>query len=278
MSRELRCGRFMLPLDRPLVMGVINVTPDSFSDGGRHAAPDQAISHARALAAEGADLLDIGAESTRPRAEPVPLSEELDRLLPVLEGVRNLDIPISVDTYKPATMRAALAAGASMINDITALQAEGALEAMRDSNCGICLMHMQGTPQTMQLDPRYGDVVAEVSHFLAQRVAACERAGIARERLVLDPGFGFGKTKEHNLTLLRNLSALRSLGLPLLAGLSRKSSLGKIAGKMVLERVGASVAAALLAVERGATIVRVHDVGDTRDALLIFNAVQGAVS
>ena len=222
---------------------------------------------------QGADLLDIGGESTRPGAQPLPLEEELRRVLPVVEALSDLGVPVSIDTCKPATMRAALAAGASMINDVNALQAPGALDVVRNSDCGVCLMHMQGNPQTMQVAPEYRDVAAEVREFLARRVAACEAAGIARDRLVVDPGFGFGKKTAHNLELLRHLDVIAGLGLPVLVGLSRKSTLGKITGKPVTQRASESIAAALLAVQRGASIVRVHDVDETRDALLVLAAI-----
>lgn len=269
---QLRCGRFSLSLERPLIMGVVNVTPDSFSDGGRYLAPERAIAHARQLVTEGAELLDIGAESTRPGAGSVTAEEEWARLAPVLEGVVSLGVPISVDTSKPEVMRRAVAAGAAMINDVMALRTQGALEAAAASDAAVCLMHMQGEPRTMQQDPHYGDVVREVVDFLRERVEACEKAGIGRERIVLDPGFGFGKTLEHNLTLLRRLDRVAGLGLPVLAGLSRKSTLGKITGRGENERVFASVAAALLAVQKGAKIVRVHDVAATKDALAVWNA------
>lgn len=271
--RTLRCGQYALPLGRPLIMGVVNVTPDSFSDGGRFLASDEAVAHGRRLAEQGADILDIGGESTRPGAQPVPLAQELDRVLPVLAGLRELPVPLSVDTYKPEVMRAALAAGASMINDINALQADGALQAVRDSDCAVCLMHKLGDPQTMQESPHYEDVVREVREFLAQRVAACEAAGIARDRIVVDPGFGFGKRSAHNLALLRNLDALVELDVPVLAGLSRKSTLGRITNQPVAQRTIASVTAALLAVQQGVAIVRVHDVAETRDALLILGVL-----
>ncbi len=270
----LRCSRFTIALTRPLIMGVVNVTPDSFSDGGRFLGADAAIAHGNELAQQGADILDIGGESTRPGALPVPVAQELERVLPVFEGLRGLDLPLSVDTYKPAVMRAALAAGASMINDINALQSDGALEAIAASDCAVCLMHKQGDPQTMQQDPRYDDVVGEVREFLARRVAACEAAGVSRNRIVVDPGFGFGKRSVHNLALLRNLRELADLGLPVLVGLSRKSTLGKITNQPVEHRTIASVTAALLAVQRGAAIVRVHDVAQTRDALRILGAVE----
>lgn len=269
---HLRCGRFSLSLEHPLIMGVVNVTPDSFSDGGRYLAPERAIAHARQLVTEGAELLDIGAESTRPGASFVTVEEEWARLAPVLEGVVPLGIPVSVDTSKPEVMTRAIAAGAAMINDVMALRTQGALEAVAASDAAICLMHMQGEPRTMQQDPHYEDVVQEVADFLRERVEACEKAGIGRERIVVDPGFGFGKTLEHNLTLLRCLDRVAGLGLPLLAGLSRKSTLGKITGRGEDERVFASVAAALLAVQKGAKIVRAHDVAATKDVLAVWNA------
>jgi dihydropteroate synthase len=269
----LRCGRFLLQLDKPLIMGVVNVTPDSFSDGGRFLDPGRAIEHGRRLAEEGAHILDIGGESTRPGARPVSAEEELGRVLPVLRGLRDLGVPVSVDTLKPHVMRAVLGEGADMINDVAALRAPGALEAVRGSTCGLCLMHMQGEPRTMQVAPHYADVVAEVKAFLAERVRACQAAGVARERLVVDPGFGFGKSARHNLALLRALHEFADLGVPVLAGLSRKTTLGKITGRAVEERLAASVAAAVLAAERGAAIVRVHDVAATRDALLVLRAV-----
>jgi len=273
-NRKLRCGRFALALDRPLVMGVVNVTPDSFYDGGRHAEAAAAIAHARQLAAEGADLLDIGGESSRPGAAPVAAAEELARILPVLEGVADLAVPVSVDTVKPEVMRAVLARGAAMINDVTALAAPGALELVAASDAAVCLMHMQGSPRTMQADPTYADVTAEVRDFLAGRAAACTKAGVARDRIVVDPGFGFGKTVEHNLTLLARLGDIAALGFPVLAGWSRKSSLGRITGRAAEERLAGSVAAALIAVQRGARIVRVHDVAATRDALAVLAAVE----
>jgi dihydropteroate synthase len=256
-------------------MGVINVTPDSFSDGGRFIDPKAAVDHANALIAEGADILDIGAESSRPGARGVPAEEELSRLIPVLEGLSDCAVPISVDTTKPDVMRAAIAAGASMINDIGALRASGALEAVAASGAGVCLMHMQGEPRTMQHEPRYQDVVAEVGAFLAGRVAEAEAAGIARERIAVDPGFGFGKTVAHNFELLRNLERIAAQGLPVLAGWSRKSTLGAITGRGAEDRLAASLAAALLAVQHGAKILRVHDVAATRDALAVLAALEG---
>jgi dihydropteroate synthase len=256
-------------------MGIVNVTPDSFYDGGRHASAAAAIAHARRLAEEGADLLDVGGESSRPGSEAVSLDEELARVLPVLEGLRDLDVPVSIDTTKPAVMRAAIAAGAAMINDITALAAPGAIEVVAASDVAVCLMHMRGEPKTMQAEPVYADVVAEVREFLGARLAACVAAGIPRDRVAIDPGFGFGKTVEHNLALLRHLDAIAALGLPVLAGWSRKSSLGRITGRAPEERLAGSLAAALIAAQHGAKIVRVHDVAATRDVLAVLAAVQG---
>ena len=255
-------------------MGVVNITPDSFSDGGRFLAPAAAIEQARKLVGEGAAIIDIGAESTRPGAQPVSEDEELGRLLPVLRALCSLPVPISVDTRRPAVMRAVLAEGASMINDIEALAAPGALEAVAQSGCAVCLMHKKGDPATMQVDPHYDDVVREVAEFLAGRVSAAQAAGIAVDRIVVDPGFGFGKTVAHNLALLRSLRCLAALGPPVLAGLSRKSTLGRLTGRPAGDRMVASVSAALLAAQRGATILRVHDVGETRDALAVWRAVE----
>lgn len=269
----LHCGQFRLDLSRPLVMGIVNVTPDSFSDGGQHLQREAALAHARQLIAEGADIIDIGGESTRPGAQPVGLQEELDRVLPIIEGLRGAPVPVSIDTCKPQVMQAAIAAGVQMVNDINALQDAAAMQAVAASDVAVCLMHKQGDPQTMQRQPHYEDVVAEVEEFLRGRIAAAEAAGIGRERIVIDPGFCFGKTLEHNLDLLRQLDRLRELGAPLLAGLSRKSMLGALTGQDVEHRVSASVAAALIAVQRGAAIVRVHDVRETVDALKIWNAV-----
>jgi dihydropteroate synthase len=256
-------------------MGVVNVTPDSFSDGGRFLEPEAAIAHARALIDEGADLLDVGAESSRPGSKGIPAEEELARLMPVLEGLKDSPVPVSVDTVKPEVMKAALAAGASMINDIGALRAPGAVEAVAASDAAVCLMHMQGDPHSMQEKPSYRDVVAEVTAFLEERVAAAQAAGVARERIAVDPGFGFGKTVAHNFELLRNLGRIAALGLPVVAGWSRKSTLGALTGRPAGNRLAASLAAALLAVERGARIVRVHDVAATRDALAVLAAFDG---
>jgi len=269
----IHCGSFRLDLSRPLVMGIVNVTPDSFSDGGRHLLRDSAIAHAQQLIAEGADILDIGGESTRPGAQTVSVQQELERVLPVIEGLRGVAVPLSIDTCKAEVMRAALAAGVHMVNDIDALQRPDALAAVVASDAAVCLMHKQGQPQSMQLEPHYRDVLLEVMDFLRARIAAVEAAGVAHDRIVVDPGFGFGKSLAHNLTLLRNFDKFSELGVPLLAGLSRKSMLGALTGQGVDQRVSASVAAALIAVQRGAGIVRVHDVRATCDALKIWNAV-----
>jgi dihydropteroate synthase len=251
-------------------MGVVNVTPDSFSDGGRFFDPEAAVAHARRLAEEGADIIDIGGESTRPGAQPVSERQEIDRILPVLERIS--DLCVSVDTRRPAVMKAAAAAGASMINDIQALGEPYALEAAATTGCAVCLMHMKGEPATMQREPRYDDVVAEVHAFLKEAVRRASFAGIGGDRLVVDPGFGFGKTAKHNLVLLRNLSRLSDLGVPLLAGLSRKSTVGTLTGRPVHERLAGSLAMALLALHGGAKILRVHDVKETRDVIAVWQA------
>jgi len=272
----LRCGRYVLPLARALVMGVVNITPDSFSDGGEFFGTELAVAHARTLVAEGADLIDIGGESTRPGALPVSVDEELNRVMPVLEALAPLGVPVSVDTSKPEIMRAALASGADMINDIAGFRTPGALEAAAPSDAALCIMHMQGEPRTMQAAPHYDDVVTEVHAFLHARALAARELGVADDRIVIDPGFGFGKSFEHNLQLLHDLRKLAELGWPVLVGLSRKSMLGKITGRQSHERVHASVAAALLAVVNGARIVRVHDVRATRDALAVLEALRSA--
>ncbi|HFA59062.1 MAG TPA: dihydropteroate synthase [Rhodospirillales bacterium] len=268
------CNGRQLDLRRPRVMGILNVTPDSFSDGGRFLRREDAVRQALAMEAAGAALVDVGGESTRPGAPEVGLDEELARVIPVIEALQEvLEVPISVDTSKPEVMREAVAAGAGMINDVNALRAEGAIEAAAELGVPVCLMHMQGTPRTMQRSPAYDDVVAEVKAFFEARMAACEAAGIPRERLLLDPGFGFGKTLEHNLALLRHLDAFTALDRPLLVGISRKSMLGAITGRETDERLAAGLAAAVLAVERGARLVRVHDVAATVDALKVTMAV-----
>jgi dihydropteroate synthase len=259
---------------RPLVCGVLNVTPDSFSDGGRFDSLDRAVEHGCALAAEGADLIDIGGESTRPGSRPPTLAEELDRVVPVVEAlVRQVPVPLSVDTSRPEVMGAAVAAGASMVNDVRALRSPGALEAAAELGVPVCLMHMQRSPETMQEDPRYRDVVVEVRTFLAQRMRACLDAGIRQEHLVVDPGFGFGKTLTHNVALLASLDAFTGLGVPVMVGLSRKSVLGQLTGRTVGDRLPGSLAAALVAVQRGASVLRVHDVAATRDVLAVLDAV-----
>ena len=269
----LSCGPFQLSLSRPLVMGIVNVTPDSFSDGGLHGSRDAAIAHAHRLIAEGADIIDIGGESTRPGAASVSVRQELDRVIPIIEGLRGIAVPISIDTFKPEVMHAAISAGCSMVNDVNALQDEAAMQVVAESRVAVCLMHKQGEPQTMQVKPKYKNVMEDVSDFLRERIEAAEAAGIDFERLVIDPGFGFGKTVAHNFSMLANLSAFSELGVPVLAGLSRKSMLGAVTGREVDQRLSASVAAALIAVQRGAAIVRVHDVKATVDALKIWNAV-----
>lgn len=275
-SPQLDCAGRILRLDRARVMGIVNVTPDSFSDGGAHDSTDAAVAYGLKLVEEGADLLDIGGESTRPGAAPVPIEEELQRVLPVIEQLAaRTQVPISIDTFKPEVMRAAVAAGAGMINDIYGLRQEGALEAAAAAGVPVVLMHMQGEPGNMQGEPQYDDVVADVHGFLVQRLFAAEMAGIAKKHLVIDLGFGFGKTTAHNMTLLARSERFLELGVPMLAGLSRKRSLGELTGRAVpAERVASSVAAHLIAVQRGARIVRVHDVAATVDALKIWQAVE----
>ncbi len=272
---QIDCAGRILKLDRPQVMGIVNVTPDSFSDGGEHDTLEAAVAHALKLVEEGADLLDIGGESTRPGAMEVPLETELGRVIPVIERlVRETSLPISIDTSKPEVMRAAAAAGAGMINDVYALRREGALEAAAALGVPVVLMHMQGEPRGMQDAPGYDDVVSEVHRFLAERLFAAEMAGIAKKNLVVDPGFGFGKNTQHNLALLAQLERFSELGVPLLAGLSRKRSIGELTGReQAHDRVYGSVAAHLIAAQRGAAILRVHDVAATVDALKVWNAV-----
>jgi dihydropteroate synthase len=266
--------RFRIDLTRPQVMGIVNVTPDSFSDGGAHASTATAVAHCEQLLAEGADLLDIGGESTRPGSQPVPLAEELARVLPVLDAALTLGCPVSIDTNKAEVMGAVLARGADIVNDVNALQAPGALDAVAaHASCGVCLMHMRGTPATMQQQPQYGDVVDEVAAFLRERAEALAARGVAPDRIVLDPGIGFGKSAEHNIELLRRQRELLALGRPLLVGWSRKSTLGTITGRGTSQqRLVVSVAAALAAVQSGARIVRVHDVAATVDALKVWQA------
>lgn len=275
LTPQLDCAGRILKLHRPQVMGIVNVTPDSFSDGGAHDTTDLAVAHALKLVEEGADLLDIGGESTRPGADEVSLEEELQRVIPVIEQLaRQTSLPISIDTSKPEVMRAAVAAGAGMINDVYALRREGALEAAAELGVPVVLMHMLGEPRSMQQSPEYDDVVGEVHRFLTERLFAAEMSGIARKNLLIDPGFGFGKNTAHNLTLLSQLQRFVELGVPVLAGLSRKRTIGELTGREVAkDRVAGSVAAHLIAAQRGAMILRVHDVAATVDALKVWNAV-----
>ncbi|WP_317200983.1 dihydropteroate synthase [Janthinobacterium sp.] len=277
MRQYLQFGRFGFNLPGPggkaLVMGILNVTPDSFSDGGRFESLEFALSRAEAMVAEGVDIIDIGGESSRPGAPALSLGEELQRVMPVLYALRDCGKPLSVDTYKPEVMREAILAGADMINDINGFRAPGALEAVRDSDCALCVMHMQSAPATMQQRPDYADVVAEVTAFLRERVEAMTAAGIERERLCIDPGYGFGKTVEHNFALLKASGRIRAeLGLPMLAGLSRKSMLGAVTGRVVEQRLAGSIAGALAAAAHGADVLRVHDVAETVDALKVWQA------
>lgn len=274
---SLDCGGRPLDLTSPVVMGVLNVTPDSFSDGGDFLSPDSALSRARELVAEGAAIIDIGGESTRPGAADVSVDDELARVMPVIEALAGeLSVPISVDTTKPEVIRAAAAAGAGLINDVMALQRPGALDAAVETGLPVCLMHMRGTPRNMQLDPQYDDVVEDVLGFLHERVATCTQAGIPAERIVIDPGFGFGKSMTHNATLLARLDAFNALDLPILIGLSRKSFIGQIVDRPPKERVAGSLAAAVLAAQAGARIVRTHDVAATVDALAVVDYVRRA--
>ena len=270
----LRCSDFSLSLDDPLIMGIINVTPDSFSDGGAFLSVSNAIEHGLRLIEEGAHILDVGGESTRPGAMPVDESEELRRVIPVIEGLKDAGVPLSIDTQKTIVMREAITAGASMVNDVNALLVEGAIEAVASTDVAICLMHKQGNPKNMQENPVYGDVVKEVGAFLRERVQAVESAGVARQRIVIDPGFGFGKTVEQNLQLLNRLPELAMEGIPLLVGLSRKSMLGQLTGQDVGERLPASLTVNVIAAQKGAKILRVHDVQATRDALRVLKAVK----
>lgn len=277
MRSTFQFGRFNFPLQgeavRARVMGILNVTPDSFSDGGQHQSLEFAISHAEQMIAEGVDIIDVGGESSRPGAPPLPLEDELRRVMPVLYALRDQGPAISVDTYKPQVMREAIIAGVDMINDINGFRAPGAIEAVRDSDCAMCIMHMQSDPQHMQLAPAYGDVVAEVIAFLRERISALSAAGIDPRRLCVDPGFGFGKTVAHNYALLRaTRQIIAELGTPLLAGLSRKLMVGAVTGKPVEQRMAGSVGGALAAVAHGASIVRVHDVAETVDALKVWQA------
>ena len=278
MQQYFQCGRYRFALvgeaARPLVMGILNVTPDSFSDGGKFQSLEPALSRAEQMIAEGVDIIDIGGESSRPGAQAVPLQEELDRVMPVVYALRDCGKPISVDTCKPEVMREAIAAGVDMINDINGFRAYGALSAVKDGDCALCIMHMQNDPRSMQLAPQYAEVLDEVIAYLRDRVVALQDAGIERSRLCVDPGFGFGKTMEHNLRLLKNIGRIQTgLDLPLLAGLSRKSMIGTITGKLPEDRLAGSVAAALAAVAHGAHVVRVHDVAETVDALKVWHSL-----
>ena len=277
MPTTWRCGRFLFDFSkrqRPIVMGILNATPDSFSDGGKFRTPKDAIAQAEFMIKNGVDLIDIGGESTRPGAEPVSLQEELDRVMPVIESLRDCGVPLSIDTYKAQTMRQALSAGVDCVNDIWALRQEGSIEAVLESSqCGIVLMHMQRDPLTMQFNPKYCDVVAEVMQFLQERASLLLSKGVDQSRIAIDPGFGFGKSLEHNLKMLNKFASFSSLGYPVLAGISRKSMIGKVTGKDTNERVASSIAAAIMAADRGARIVRVHDVPETVDALKLWEAV-----
>jgi len=277
MPTTWRCGRFLFDFTerkRPIVMGILNATPDSFSDGGKFRTPKDAIAQAENMIANGVDLIDIGGESTRPGAQPVELQEELDRVLPVIEALKDCGIPLSIDTYKAETMRQALRAGADCVNDIWALRQDGSIDAVLESNdCGVVLMHMQRDPLTMQFNPDYQNVIAEVKQFLEERTELLIAKGINSKRIAIDPGFGFGKSLEHNLNMLTNFADFSSLGFPVLAGISRKSMLGKITGKDTDGRLAASIAAAVMAADRGAMIVRVHDVTETVDALKLWEAI-----
>jgi dihydropteroate synthase len=276
-EHKLHCGRFTLEvgaLARPLVMGVLNLTPDSFSDGGAFVELPAALAQAQAMVSDGVDIIDIGAESTRPGAPAISHEQEWARLAPVLEALVKWQVPISVDTYKTMTMRKAIETGCDMINCVAGFRAPGALEVVANSAVALCVMHMQGEPQTMQREPHYGDVVTEVHNFLQARVQALQAAGVALNRIVVDPGYGFGKTAEHNLSLLKQQSALLALGLPVLAGLSRKSTFGLIVKRPANQRLAASLASALFAAQQGARILRVHDVAETLDALNVWRACE----
>ncbi|NOT86741.1 MAG: dihydropteroate synthase [Lysobacter sp.] len=277
LSPQLDCAGRILVLDRPRVMGIVNVTPDSFSDGGEHATVEAAVAHALLLAEEGADILDIGGESTRPGADDVPVEEELRRVIPVIERLsKTTSLPISIDTSKPEVMRAAVAAGAGMINDVYALRRDGALDAAAELGVPVVLMHMLGEPRSMQDSPDYDDVVADVHRFLAERLFAAEMSGIPKKKIVVDPGFGFGKTTAHNLALLAQMERFTDLGVPVLAGLSRKRTIGELTGRdNPHDRVHGSVAAHVIAAQRGAKLLRVHDVAATVDALKVWNAIAG---
>lgn len=278
MKKTWHCGRYELSFERPLLMGIVNITPDSFSDGNQYLHTDAAIAHAKQLIADGADILDIGAESTRPGAQPVSLEEELHRLLPVVEELRALDVPISVDTFKSEVMRAVLNAGADIINDIAGFRSSASIEAVADSNCGLCVMHMQGEPRTMQQQPHYDDLYAEVRGFLAQQAQKLRTAGVAAERIMLDPGLGFGKSLVDNYRLLRDLHQLQVDSYPWLIGLSRKSMIGAVLDRPPKQRLAGSLAGMLAAVARGAAVLRVHDVAESADALNVWLAVEQGIN
>ncbi|QWD79275.1 dihydropteroate synthase [Polynucleobacter sp. MWH-Spelu-300-X4] len=274
------CGRFLFDWSQrtaPVVMGILNLTPDSFSDGGSFTRRDEALRHAERMMAQGAEMIDVGGESSRPGSEPLSLQEELDRVMPILEALKDAPVAISLDTYKAKVMKAAVELGIDCINDIWAFRQPHAIEAIAKSSCGVMLMHMQKDPQTMQFDPHYKDVVSEVNGFLMERCVTLEDEGITRERLAIDPGFGFGKTVQHNMAMLAHFKTFCQHGLPVVAGISRKSSLGAVTGRDVEHRITASVAAALMAIERGAKIVRVHDVAETMDAVKIWSATQDSL-
>lgn len=277
MNQTWLCGRFELSLERPLLMGIVNITPDSFSDGNAHYRTDLALEHAKKLIADGADILDIGGESTRPGAEPVSIEEELRRVLPIIEGLRAANIPLSVDTFKPTVMRAVLDAGADIINDVAGFRSEEALAAVQGSRCGVCVMHMQGEPKTMQQAPQYDDVLDEVRRFLMHQVQRLRTAGLRPEQIMLDPGLGFGKTVEQNYQLLRSLPQLLQEGYPALIGLSRKSMIGHVVNRPPMERVAGSLAGMLAAVRYGASVLRVHDVAASADVLRVWRAVETGV-
>lgn len=278
MNKFFECGRYRFPLtgekSKPLVMGILNVTPDSFSDGGQFNSLDAAISHAEQMIRDGVDIIDIGAESSRPGAQALSLDEELRRLMPVIYALRDCGKPLSIDTYKPAVMREAILADVDMINDIKGFRSADSINAVVDGNVGLCIMHMQSTPAEMQLKPHYSNVNEEVIDFLRHRVSECEHAGISRNRICIDPGFGFGKTLEHNISLFKSIHEYQlELGLPLLAGVSRKSMIGEIIGKPIERRMAGSLAGALAALAHGAKIVRVHDVAETVDAIKVWQAL-----
>lgn len=281
MNSTFLCGRFELGFERPLIMGIVNITPDSFSDGSHHFSTNAAIDHALGLVEQGADILDIGGESTRPGSDPVSIQEELDRVIPVIKGLRDCGVPLSIDTFKPEVMRAALQSGVDLINDIYALRQPGALEVVSEfPNCGICIMHMHGEPKTMQVNPPDYDnnITREVFAFLQDRMKIMLQSGIDPRRIMIDPGFGFGKTAQQNFQLLREMAALNELKAPVLVGVSRKTMIGAVTHKPVNDRVAGSIAAALAGVARGAVVVRVHDVAQTRDALAVWNAVEFGVN